>query len=86
MLCDFTLVDFRRLYCGVATMTSLVQLRVQDSEKWRQCRGDNVRLTESGNARSKQLLVMPTELLTDCEGLPGELFGGSECSKARLVF
>jgi len=25
-----------------------------------------VRLTESGNARSEQLLVMPTELLIDC--------------------
>jgi len=66
-------------------MTSLVQLRVQDSKKWRQRRGDNVRLTKSGNARSKQLLVMPTELLTEGEGLHGELFGGSECLKAWLI-
>jgi len=30
-------------------------------------------LTKSGNARSEQLLVMPTELLTNREWLPGEL-------------
>jgi len=35
-----------------------------DTEKQRQCRRDDARLTESGNARSKQLLVVPTELLT----------------------
>jgi len=35
-----------------------------DTEKQRQRRRDDVRLTESGNARSKHLLVMPTELLT----------------------
>jgi len=33
-----------------------------------------MRLTESRNARSEQLLVMPTELLADWEWLPGELF------------
>jgi len=37
-----------------------------------------VRLTESGNARSKQLLVMPTDLLTNREWLPGELLRGLE--------
>ena len=33
---------------------------------------EDARLTESGNARSEQLLVMPTEQLTDREWLPGE--------------
>ena len=50
---------------GVATMSSLAQLRVRDTEKQRQDRNDDARLTESGNARSKQLLVMPRESLTD---------------------
>ena len=31
------------------------------AEKQRQCRRDDARLTKSGNARSKQLLVMPME-------------------------
>jgi len=44
-----------------------------DTEKQRQRRHDNARLTESGNARSEQLLVMPTESLTNREWLPGEL-------------
>ena len=35
-----------------------------DTEKQRQCRCDDTRLTKSGNARSEQLLVMP-ELLTN---------------------
>jgi len=34
-----------------------------DTEKQRQCRCDDTRLTESGDTRSKQLLMMPTELL-----------------------
>jgi len=38
-----------------------------DSEKWSQCRHDDARLTESGNARSEQLLVMPTESPTNRE-------------------
>jgi len=42
-----------------------------------------MRLTESGNASIKLILVMPTESLTSCEWLPGEL---SECSKVQLVF
>ena len=38
----------------------------------------DTRLTESGNAGSKQLLVMPTESLTNREWLPAELLSGSE--------
>ena len=49
-----------------------------DTEKQRQHRCDGVRLTESGNARTEQLLVVPTELLTNREWLPGELLNGSE--------
>jgi len=46
----------------------------------------NVRLTDSGNTRSKQILVMPTEPLTNLEWLPGELLSGLECSKAWLIY
>jgi len=50
-----------------------------DTEKQRQGRRDDSRLSESRDARSEQLLVMPTEsLLTNGEWLPGELFSGSE--------
>ena len=51
-----------------------------DTEKQRQCRRDDERLTESRDDRSEQLLVMPTDssLLTNGEWLPGELLGGSE--------
>jgi len=49
-----------------------------DTEKQRQRRRDDVRLTKSGNARSEQLLVVPTESLTNREWLPGELWSGSE--------
>jgi len=35
------------------------------TEKQRQRICDNTRQTESGNARSEQLLVMPTKLLTN---------------------
>jgi len=49
-----------------------------DTEKQRQHRRDDARLTESGNARTKQLLVVSTELLTTREWLPGELLNGSE--------
>jgi len=45
--------------------------------KQRQRRHDDVRLTKSGDARSEQLLVMPTVLLTNREWLPGQLFSGS---------
>ena len=47
-----------------------------DTEKQRQRRHDDARLAESGNARSEQLLVMPTELLTNRKWLPGELWSG----------
>ena len=61
----FTLVDFKIrtavLSTCVATMSSLAQLWVWDTAKQRQHRRDNARLTKSGNARSEQLLVMPTE-------------------------
>jgi len=36
-----------------------------DTEKQRQHRRDDARLIESGNARSKQLLLVPTESLTN---------------------
>ena len=49
-----------------------------DTEKQRQRRCDNAWLTESENARSEQLLVMPTESLTNRQWLPGELLGGLE--------
>jgi len=49
------------------------------TEKQRQRRRDDARLTKSGNATSKQLLVMPTELLTNREWLPGELLSRLEC-------
>ena len=63
-------------------MNSLAQLEFEmDTEKQRQHRCDDVRLTESGNARRMQLLVMPTESLTNREWMPGELLSGSECRK-----
>jgi len=46
-------------------MSSLAQLQVQDTEKQRQHRCNNARLTESRNTRSEQLLMMPTEPLND---------------------
>ena len=49
-----------------------------DTEKQRQHRCDDSRLTKSRNARSKQLTAMPTESLTNREWLPGELLSGSE--------
>ena len=39
-----------------------------DTEKQRQRRHDDARLTESRNTRSEQLLMMPTKLLTNREG------------------
>jgi len=51
------------LSAGVATRSSLAQLQVRDTGKQRQCRHDDARLTESGNTRSEQLLVMLTEPL-----------------------
>ena len=43
-----------------------------ETEKQRQHRRDDMRLTESGDARSEQLLVIPTESLSNREWLPGE--------------
>ena len=45
------------------------------------CRHNGVRLTESEDDRNEQLLVVPTELLTHREWLPGELLSGSECRR-----
>ena len=70
----------------IATMSSLAQLWVWDTEKQRQHRCDDARLTKSGNIRNGQLLMMPTELLTNREWLQGKLLSGSECSKAQLFF
>jgi len=56
-----------------------------DTEKQRQRRCNDGRLTKSGNARSKQLLVMPTELLTNREWLPGELLSGLEHQISDLL-
>ena len=65
-------------------MSSLSQVEFEiDTEKQRQRRHDNARLTESGNARSQQLLMMPTELLTNRELLPGEFLSGLESLKVR---
>ena len=49
-----------------------------DTEKQRQRGRDDAKLTESGNTRTEQLLVVPTESLTNREWLPGELLNGSE--------
>ena len=49
---------------GLAIIGSLPQLRVRVTEKPKQHRRDDPRLTESRNTRPEQLLVMPTELLT----------------------
>jgi len=43
-----------------------------DTEKQRQHRRDDTKLTESGNATTEQLLVVPTESLTNREWLLGE--------------
>ena len=53
-----------------------------DTEKQRQRRRDNARLTESGNARSEQLLVIPMESISKIELLPGELLSGPECQSS----
>ena len=44
-----------------------------DSKKQRQHRRDDARLTNSRNTRSEQLLVIPSESLTNRKWLPGEL-------------
>ena len=52
-----------------------------DAEKQRQCRRDDARLIKSGNARSNQLLVVPTESLTNRVWLEW-----IRTSKARMFF
>ena len=50
-----------------------------DTEKQRQRRRNDEKLTESRDDRSEQLFVTPTEsLLTNGEWLPEQLLGGSE--------
>jgi len=49
-----------------------------DTEKQRQRRQDGMRLTESRNTRSKQLLMVHKESLTNRQRLLGELLSGSE--------
>ena len=44
-----------------------------DSKKQRQRRRDGARLTEIESTRGKQILLMPTEPLTNGEWLPGEV-------------
>ena len=74
-----------RVHIGAAPRGSPAPLQVQDIRKQRQNTRDNTRLTNSWDARSNQLLVMPTEQLTNWEWLPGDLLNGSECLKAWLV-
>ena len=58
-----------------------------DPEKQRQRRSDGARLTESGNARSEQLLVVPTESLTGQQTTAARrALEWISASKARLVF
>ena len=76
LLCDLTWVEFGSLDGCFVQLLWVVQHSYEykvDTEKQRQHRHDDARLTESGNARSEQLLVMPTESLTNREWLPGEL-------------
>jgi len=49
-----------------------------DNRKQRQRWRGDAWLTESGNARNEQLLMVPTESLTNREWLPGELLSGME--------
>jgi len=56
-----------------------------DIEKQRKRRHNDARLAKNGNTRSEQLLVMPTELLTNREWLPGELLSGSELRRSSWV-
>ena len=52
--CDFILVDLMAaLNTGIATMSTTAQLSIWDTEAQRQHRCDDVRLTESRNARSE---------------------------------
>ena len=57
-----------------------------DTEKQRQRRRDGARLTENGNARSEQLLVVPKESLTNRQRLLGDLLSGSERRRPSWFF
>ena len=58
-----------------------------DPEKQRQRRRDGARLTESGNARSEQLLMVPTESLTGQQTTAARrALEWISTSIARLVF
>ena len=74
--CDLTLVDFGNLD-GCFVYSYEFEM---DTEKQRQPRCDDVRLTKSGNARSKQVLVVPTQSLIKCNRvwLSGEHLSESE--------
>ena len=51
-----------------------------DTEKQRQHRRDDARLTESGKGQKRAATRdIPTESLTNREWLPGELLSGLEC-------
>jgi len=56
-----------------------------DTEKQRQHRHNDARLTENRNTRSEQLLVMPTESLTNREWLP-EISGVDQNIKGPAGF
>jgi len=57
-----------------------------DTEKQRQRRRDDARLTESGNARSEQLLVVPTESLNQQRIDAWRALEWIGMAKTRLVF
>ena len=82
----FSRLRMAALNTGVVTTSSLAQIRVQDTKEQRQHRRNNVRLTKSGNARSEQLLMIPTKQLIDWELVSRRFLSGLECSKAQLVF
>ena len=73
------LQQFRQLLC-VAAMSSLPQLQLEmDTEKQRQRRRDDARLTESGNARSKQLNTRGAYRVASQQRLA--CLNGSECRR-----
>ena len=59
VICDFTVVNISS--CLYSVVWHSYKFKI-DTEKQRWHRHDNARLTKSRNARSEQLLVMPTEL------------------------
>jgi len=66
------LVDFSNSD-GYLLCVAHLAMNLIDNKRQSQRRRNNARLTESGNARSEQLLVMPTESLNDREWVPVEL-------------